>query len=198
MEIPSQHGRPRLRGGNFLPGYIGYTFVGRLGRHKEAWEPRGTLSSRIGMIGCEEKRKVSSVPVYTKTKCGCYPGAGMTFRHLFWPAVVAILAIVGALEVRSARGETQTWDEGIHIVSGFSYLKFGDYSWNVEHPPLVKMVSALPLVLMGLTAAPYLPDGKRRDQVQYGIDFLYKNRRHADSILLAARSANRSESTRLN
>ena len=42
----------------------------------------------------------------------------MTIRHLFWPAVAAILAIVGALEVRSARGETQTWDEGIHIVGG--------------------------------------------------------------------------------
>ena len=78
----------------------------------------------------------------------------MTIRHLFWPAVASILAIVGALEVRSARGETQTWDEGIHISAGYSYWKLGDYSWNVEHPPLVKMVSALPLALMGLTAEP--------------------------------------------
>ena len=43
---------------------------------------------------------------------------------------------------------------------------------------------------MGLTAEPYGADGKRNDQVQYGIDFLYKNRRDADSILFAARSAN--------
>jgi hypothetical protein len=114
----------------------------------------------------------------------------MTIRHLFWPAVAAILAIAGALEVRSAMGETQTWDEGIHIVAGYSYLKLGDYSWNVEHPPLVKIVSALPLALMGLAAQPYEADGKRKDQVRYGIDFLYKNRRDADSILLAARSAN--------
>ncbi len=114
----------------------------------------------------------------------------MTIRHLFWPAVAAVLAIVGALEVRSAKEETQTWDEGIHIVAGYSYLKLGDYSWNVEHPPLVKMVSALPLALMGLTAEPYGPDGKLKDQVRYGIDFLYKNRRDADSILIAARSAN--------
>jgi hypothetical protein len=114
----------------------------------------------------------------------------MTIRHLFWPAVAAIVAIAGALEVRSAMGETQTWDEGIHIVAGYSYLKLGDYSWNVEHPPLVKIVSALPLALMGLAAQPYEADGKRKDQVRYGIDFLYKNRRDADSILLAARSAN--------
>jgi hypothetical protein len=114
----------------------------------------------------------------------------MTIRQLFWPAVTAILAIAGALEVRSAMGETQTWDEGIHIVAGYSYLKLGDYSWNVEHPPLVKIVSALPLALMGLAAEPNEPDGKRKDQVRYGTDFLYKNRRGADSILLAARSAN--------
>jgi len=114
----------------------------------------------------------------------------MTIRHLFWPAVASILAIVGALEVRSARGETQTWDEGIHISAGYSYLKFGDYSWNVEHPPLVKMVSALPLALMGLTAERYGADGKRKDQIRYGVDFLYRNRRDADSILIAARSAN--------
>ena len=114
----------------------------------------------------------------------------MTIRHLFWPAVAAILAIVGVLEVCSARGETQTWDEGIHISAGYSYWKFGDYSWNVEHPPLVKMASALPLTLMGLGAERSGADGKRKDQVQYGIDFLYKNQRHADTILIAARSAN--------
>src|SRR5260370_3198594 len=114
----------------------------------------------------------------------------MTVRHLIRAGVAAIRAIVGVLEVRSARGETQMWDEGIHIVAGYSYLKLGDYSWNAEHPPLVKMVSALPLMLMGLTAQPYGADGKRKDQVQYGIDFLYKNRRDADTILFATRSAN--------
>jgi hypothetical protein len=114
----------------------------------------------------------------------------MTIRHLFWPAVASILTVVGALEVRSARAETQVWDEGIHISAGYSYLTFGDYSWNVEHPPLVKIVSALPLTLMGLAAEPYAADGKRKDQVRYGIDFLYQNRRDADSILFAARSAN--------
>ncbi|MCX6627627.1 MAG: hypothetical protein NTW28_08365 [Candidatus Solibacter sp.] len=89
----------------------------------------------------------------------------MTIRHFFWPAVASILAIVGALEVRSATGETQTWDEGIHISAGYSYFRFGDYSWNVEHPPLVKMISALPLTLMGLSAERYGADGKRKDQV---------------------------------
>src|SRR4051794_35705555 len=115
---------------------------------------------------------------------------GITLGRLFWPTVAAMVAIVGALEVRSAMGETQTWDEGIHISAGYTYLTLGDYSWNVEHPPLVKIMSALPLRFMGLTAQRNDSEGKRKDQVRYGVDFLYKNRRHADSILIAARSPN--------
>ncbi len=153
------------------------------------------------MMRSEEKLKVSSVLVYNNsagkkavTASPLAPVAilepAMTIRSLFWPAVASILAIVGTLEVRSARDETQTWDEGIHISAGYSYWKLGDFSWNVEHPPLVKMASTLPLVWMGLTAEPNGADGKRKDQVRYGVDFLYKNRRDADSILFAARSAN--------
>jgi hypothetical protein len=101
-----------------------------------------------------------------------------------------VAAVVGSLEVRSALGETQTWDEGIHISAGYTYLLRGDYSWNMEHPPLVKLVSALPLTRLHLDVPSPVFEGKRRDQVQYGIDFLYHNRAHADSILMAARSAN--------
>jgi hypothetical protein len=113
-----------------------------------------------------------------------------TLDRSFWPIVAAIALLAGWLEVKSAMDETQTWDEGIHISAGYSYLTLGDYSWNIEHPPLVKIMSALPLTLMGLKAEPIGADGKRKDQVQYGVDFLYANRRHADTILIAARSAN--------
>src|SRR4051794_36712135 len=114
----------------------------------------------------------------------------MSKRPFFWPAVAAILCVAGVLEFRSAMGETQTWDEGIHISAGYSYLKFGDFTWNVEHPPLAKMAAAVPLMFMGLTAERTGPDGKRKDQVAYGVDFLYKNRLHADTLLIAARTPN--------
>ncbi|MEO8596403.1 MAG: glycosyltransferase family 39 protein [Candidatus Solibacter sp.] len=114
----------------------------------------------------------------------------MTSRHLFWPALAVLLSIAAVTEFRSAGGETQTWDEGIHISAGYSYLKFGDFTWNVEHPPLAKMMSALPLMFMGLHAERLDTEGKRKDQVAYGVDFLYKNRLHADTILMAARTPN--------
>ena len=111
-------------------------------------------------------------------------------KRIFWPVVAAIAAAAGIIEIRSALGETQTWDEGIHISAGYSYLTLGDYSWNIEHPPLVKIVSAMPLAALGLVAERFGPDGKLKDQVHYGVDFLYANRRPADTILIAARSAN--------
>jgi hypothetical protein len=114
----------------------------------------------------------------------------MHIARVFWPAVACVVAVVGILEVRSALDETQTWDEGIHISAGYTYLVRGDYSWNVEHPPLVKLISALPLTALHLDVPSPVFEGKRRDQVRYGIDFLYHNRVHADSILMAARSAN--------
>jgi len=103
--------------------------------------------------------------------------------------VAIVLGTVGALEVWSALGETQTWDEGIHLVAGFTYLTQGDYSWNQEHPPLAKIMSALPLTRMHLEAHRTAPDGKLRDEVQYGIDFLYRNRASGDAILIAGRGA---------
>jgi hypothetical protein len=110
-------------------------------------------------------------------------------RAIFWLLVAGIVATAGTIEVRTALGETQTWDEGIHIWSGYAYLTLGDYSWNTEHPPLVKIICALPLLRLGLAAPsnPALPPG---NQVRYGIDFLYRNRRPADTILFTARSAN--------
>ena len=112
----------------------------------------------------------------------------MTLDRLFWPVVGLFAISAGFLEVRSVLGETQTWDEGIHIASGYAYLTRGDYSWNKEHPPLVKIVSALPLLFLGLEAHPYDAAGQPKDQIAFGIDFLYRNRRSADTILFAARA----------
>ncbi len=41
-------------------------------------------------------------------------------------------------------------DELAHIPAGYGYVKFLDYRLNPEHPPLVKMIAALPLVFIHL------------------------------------------------
>jgi len=112
----------------------------------------------------------------------------MWTMRVFWPAAGCLILVAGILEVTSALGETQTWDEGIHMVSGYTYLRLGDYSWNPEHPPLAKIMSALPLAVLH----PDLPTSGegwgRHDQTRFGIDFLYRNRLPADTILFAARA----------
>jgi multisubunit Na+/H+ antiporter MnhF subunit len=103
-------------------------------------------------------------------------------------AVLVLLTVCAFLQVGSIRQESQTWDEAIEIASGYRYLKTGEYRFFLEHPPLGRIAVALPLLLMN----PELPvdDPAQGDMpnVQYGADFLYRNRVSADALLLAARS----------
>ena len=46
----------------------------------------------------------------------------------------------------SARANSLTIDEGLHIASGSTILRTGDYRLVEEHPPLVKLWIALPLL----------------------------------------------------
>ncbi len=75
----------------------------------------------------------------------------------FWPAVAVLLGAMCFLMVTSIRLESQTYDEGFHITAGASYWMKGDYRLNPEHPPLAKLLCAIPVVLMGATF-PNLPE----------------------------------------
>ncbi len=56
-----------------------------------------------------------------------------------------------AVQIAAAvHGESPTWDEGDHLFSGFMSLRTGDFGLNPEHPPMAKMVGALPLVGLDL------------------------------------------------
>lgn len=110
---------------------------------------------------------------------------GVSFRI----GVAALLSILGAVQVTSVLHESATFDEAPHLAAGYSYLKTGDFRMNAEHPPLAKMLSALPLVWL----KPYLPlehqSWDKADLLKFAEVFLYENHVPADSLLLAARSA---------
>lgn len=92
---------------------------------------------------------------------------------------------MATVQVFSARQETQTWDEGIHLVAGYSYWKTGDMTYDSEHPPLGKYLDTLPLLLFHLDLP--LEHHHSGDERQFGWDFLYRNRLPPDTILFAAR-----------
>jgi hypothetical protein len=52
----------------------------------------------------------------------------------------------------AARRESVTIDEVAHIGAGVSYLQKLDMRMNEEHPPLAKVLAALPLVVRGVHA----------------------------------------------
>ena len=43
-----------------------------------------------------------------------------------------------------------TFDETTHLPAGYSYLKTGDCRLNPQHPPLIKLLCAAPLLFLVL------------------------------------------------
>lgn len=39
-----------------------------------------------------------------------------------------------------------TFDEGVHLTAGYDYLKTGRYTISRDHPPLGRLLNALPLL----------------------------------------------------
>jgi 4-amino-4-deoxy-L-arabinose transferase-like glycosyltransferase len=63
-------------------------------------------------------------------------------------SAVVVLFSIFALELYlSVRLESQTFDEPAHMYAGYSYWLRSDFGINPEHPPLVKLVATLPLLL---------------------------------------------------
>ncbi len=100
---------------------------------------------------------------------------------------VLLLALLAGELALSARQQSQTFDEACHIFAGYRSWKNFDFGINPEHPPLVKLVAALPLLGMPLQA-PAVADAPFK-LVAYlnGRQFLYGN--NADAILFRTRMA---------
>lgn len=105
-----------------------------------------------------------------------------------WAVVFLLLVILAAQLILSVRQESQAFDEGAHLYSGYAYWKNADFGRNPEHPPLVKLLAALPLLRMDLIQPRAVYDGNFRAQgFLAGKDFLYRN--DADRVLMRGRMA---------
>jgi hypothetical protein len=69
-------------------------------------------------------------------------------------AVLAVLAVFFLWQCWAAASRwSMTSDEVVHIPAGYIYWTVGDFSFNAEHPPLAKLIAAIPLLI----TAPKLP-----------------------------------------
>ena len=91
------------------------------------------------------------------------------------------------LATLSMREKSATTDEIAHLPAGYSYLKTLDYRMNPEHPPLLKMISAVPLLFLNLSFSTDKLYWKQAKEWDFGKDFIYFNRIKWDKILFMGR-----------
>lgn len=107
------------------------------------------------------------------------------------PKAILSLVIVSAflLMLGPAKQDSAVMDELAHIPAGYSYVKFLDYRLNPEHPPLVKALSAVPLLFQDLNF-PTSGDAWQNQanaQWEIGKEFLYNSGNNADKIIFYSR-----------
>jgi len=97
--------------------------------------------------------------------------------------VVGLLLLAIFLQsVLSMRLKTVTFDEPRHVLSGYSYLRKGDFSLNWENPPLINVIAAAPLLFL----QPEIP-AHFQEKYSFLHEFLYEINDNADQIIFWAR-----------
>jgi len=112
--------------------------------------------------------------------------------------LVVLLLIELAAQLYLSSADSQTTDEAVHVSAGYTYWTKGDYRFNPEHPPLVKLLSALPLVFMDLKtpddaiywskSGDFFYDNWRENRA-YGEDFFYALGNNAKAMVFWSRLA---------
>ena len=82
--------------------------------------------------------------------------------------LAAVVALMAAVLLVTISQESVTPDEVVHIAAGISYLQQHDERMNVEHPPLEKILAAVPLVIQGVKANYQDGAWAKADEVDFG------------------------------
>lgn len=111
-----------------------------------------------------------------------------------WKYVIAfvLIATMFVLAIASVWNDCITLDETVYISSGYSYLKTGSYRLNCDHPPLIKDLTAIPLLFLKINSPfnnPNWSDNIRSsaENFDFGRRFLFESGNDADTIGRAAR-----------
>jgi Dolichyl-phosphate-mannose-protein mannosyltransferase len=94
-----------------------------------------------------------------------------------------LLAVMAAAMVSTAIGQTPTVDEPVYVGTATVYVQQHSLQYNVEHPPLGKLIIAAGVVF----ARPHLDPGFTGSQGDLGKHLLYESGNHPDRVMLLAR-----------
>jgi len=87
--------------------------------------------------------------------------------------LVCGIALYATLAITSLHHMAAVFDEGAQFPAGYTYWTFGDFRLNPEHPPLVKLLAAAPLLFMNVTVHPENAAWLQGRQWEFGRLFLY-------------------------
>ncbi len=107
-------------------------------------------------------------------------------------AVAGLLAVHLALAERSLVLENPTVDEVVHLPAGVTYWQKGTFRLYHHNPPLVRMVAALPVILLGnpVTAPAYEQESWQSPEpspTTFSQTFAFLNRAHYFDLFQLAR-----------
>ncbi len=105
-------------------------------------------------------------------------------------AIVTLLFQFG-LQFHLAKTDSQTTDEAIHLYAGYRELTRHDFNFSAEHPPLIRLLAALPLLILhphdsSLAESPHVSNffyHGRDEQRAISEAFLYQSGNNADQLL---------------
>jgi hypothetical protein len=83
--------------------------------------------------------------------------------------------------------ESATFDEGTHLAAGYSYWTTGDFRMNPEHPPLLKLIAAAPLLFLDVRGVPSDDPWSRSDEDEFAFKLLYQSGNDPDRLLFWGR-----------
>src|SRR6185369_8492694 len=91
-------------------------------------------------------------------------------------AVACLLLLPLVRVALTYRTFSQTVDDPIHVAAGYEWLHDGTYAIAREHPPLARVLYALPALRSGVTVA--------NDAVATGNAIFYRNDRYVTNLAL--------------
>lgn len=107
-------------------------------------------------------------------------------------AIAGILILAFCVQAGlSLSSKSLTTDEPVYITAGYYHLRSGRFDYNNTNPPLLKILSALPLLIVKPDLLPMSSDPKGWNEVaqwQYARSFIYKNRTDAEILVWLARA----------
>ena len=110
------------------------------------------------------------------------------FRRGALGCAALLLALFAFLTLWEMTGDSLTSDERMHLPAGYAYWRTGSFRLNPEHPPLVKLLCAAPLLVLDPRLPPTDPPpgvSEHAYQASFGSAFFFTQ--DADRLLFWGR-----------